>query len=206
MAYGNFVSITDFDIAPYAIPNLGESQEQFDLYVADQQEDVLRQLLGNALYDAFKDGLDVDTDSDDSGTPLVDESEDDVEQRWLYLKNGATYTYNERTCKWYGMKKALIPLIYAKWIRDNADSLSDFGVVTANIENSEEVSPAARISRAYNKFGDLVGRPPYAERNTLYDFLLQSGNTYTDSMDGLTLNQYLDENFADYGTMNQFGI
>lgn len=186
MAYASLVTSDDFDILPYALPNLEEVQDTFDEFVVEQQELILRKILGDSLFEAYEGGV-------------------DDEARYTNLRDGEDYTYNGHTYKWKGLAALLKPYIFSQWLKYNADSVSEVGVVVAEVENSNGVSPAARIARAYNAFADLCGN--YCDKeDTLYGYLSVSVNTFIDVIDGYTITEYLDRKFPDLGSMNQFGI
>lgn len=195
MAYGNFVQASDFDTPPLNLPNLSEAASTFPDFVAEQQELVLRDLLGNVLFEAFKAGLD----------------EVDPEDRWLYLKNGRDYQYLGHTRKWVGMAALLKPYIYAQWLRFGAELLTGNGPVVSATENGTVVSSATLLSRAYNDFARKAGHPDnWCDDpciNTLYGFLFTSEEMYEDSIDGYSsVKAYIEENFKDPSTLNEFGI
>ena len=52
-----FVLSTNFDVAPYSIPNLTERINSFNIYVEREEADMLKSLLGITLYNSFIDGL-----------------------------------------------------------------------------------------------------------------------------------------------------
>ena len=96
MAYTSFVAAEDFGVLPYSIPNIDQADSGFEEFVVQEQEKILRRLLGNLLFEAFKAGLDEDQDPDDDQTP-EDESSDNVEERWIDLRDGVNYTYQDKT-------------------------------------------------------------------------------------------------------------
>lgn len=168
-----FTTAADFNVIPYSIPNLAGSGpiNTFNTYVDEHEEDILKSLLGKTLYDAFIAGLD----------------EDYPEQRWVDLRDGATYVHQYKTYEWVGMKKMLKPFIFQSWLTDTFDNNSGIGVVVAKAENAKVINPGNRISRAYNEFSRIAGNPPEcdAKLNTLYGYLNIEGaeGTFDDSFD-----------------------
>lgn len=230
-----FVVATDFDVIPYSIPNL-TGNNSFPDYIAEHESDILKSLLGKSLYDSFIAGLagfpewsaTVPTVVNDqyaygndvwkaltvqTGTaPVAGVNWELVEEdnRWLLLKNGDDYIYNEKTYEWVGMRKMLIPFIFSMWLRDTFDNNSGIGVVIAKGENSKVINPSKRIARGYNVFSMYAGNCR-EKKDTLYGYLSQEGGvtgTFDDSFDESfqTFGNYLNHNFKDPGRMNFMNI
>lgn len=218
-----FVTSSNFDTPPYNIPNLDKVVNTFPDYVDAIEEEALLKLLGRQLYKAFIDGLEALPDEYDEETATVVDTEyvygNDIwkaltattgvfpvagsdwelveeDNKWLVLQNGAEYDYVSKTWKWIGLTKLLIPFVYSRWVRDNADAFTGNGVVVANNENSQLISPALRICRAHNdyaeKCGVLRGDQPYwigsyhyslSNEDTLYGFLTANKADY--EVDGI---------------------
>jgi hypothetical protein len=223
-----FVTKSDFDLIPYNIPNLSDNNS-FDDYCDQEEEGILKSLLGKSLYDSFIAGLKPEWDATvetvigneysygnnvwealtaQTGTAPVAgvnwqlNSEDDG---WLILKNGSNYYFGVHEYEWVGLKKMLIPYIFSMYLRDTFDNNSGIGVVIAKGENSKVINPSKRIARAYNVFSHYAGRCGF-KKDTLYGFLSQEGEagtfdyTFDDSFQ--TFGQYLNFVFKDPGTMN----
>lgn len=174
-----FVTATDFNTPPYNIANI-ESNNSFQDFVDAAEEDVLRKLLGNTLYDDFIAGLDVDP----------------VDTKWEALRDGADYQYKLKNYKWVGMKKMLIPYIFQQWIDITADVQSGIGRVKGKPENAKAIFPVNRIWAAYSDFANMVGRHRN-QMNTLYGFLRQNPEDYQD---------FDFKCFEDPGSRNSFGL
>lgn len=144
----NFVSTDDFDVIPFALPNISASKSAFDKYVTQLQNNELRKIFGTYFYDAFQTALDAlpplyvtktayaINDQVVYGNsifkalqavlitnvipPVAGAIWELVEEdnRWLLLKNGDTYTYYNRPYVWKGMKESCKGLVYAYWVRD----------------------------------------------------------------------------------------
>lgn len=159
-----------------------EENLQFATYIDESVEDILVKLLGQSLYDSFITGLKAlppDWKSDliyPAGAQifhdyhvwesLSDGNNDHEPEESVYWKmiadsesvilpppvlelyNGVIYGTQE----WVGMKKMLIPYVYAMWLRDTYDDHTKNGVVRRKGENSDVIDPTLRIVRAYNKF------------------------------------------------------
>jgi hypothetical protein len=190
-----FVTSTDFNIPPLVIPNLQGSGpiNSFNAYVEREEEKILKSLLGVTLYNSFIEGLDTDY----------------PDEVWLKLRDGDTYIIDGKTYEWVGMKKALVPYIFAMWTRDNYRRQSGVGTVKGKAENATVVNPKFEIATAYNDFSHLVGNC-HDKKNTLYGYLSVMGGlgtfdgSFDDSFD--TFDQYFDFVFNDPGRMNTMNI
>lgn len=202
-----FVTQENFEIPPYQIPNLSDVSATFDAYIAEQEEDVLRSIVGDYFYEAFVAGL----------------TTDPVPDRWQKLRDGESFQAEDGlTYKWVGMKKMLTPYIYSQWLRDNYDTLTSTGVVIPKNENSEVINPSTRIVRAFNRFSGYVGGDYYYQwlclpcvgrrysesYNTLFEYLYAKHEDFDADVTGAgyaDFRQYLGE-FTPPGTMNIFNI
>lgn len=144
-----------------------------------------------------------------------------AEYRWARLVYGDMYLYYNRPQKWYGMKRLIVPLIYALWTKFTYDNQTTMGVSTSKKENSVVVSPAVRIARAMNKYADLcagdwpdVLNPaaviwPELE-NSLFGYLYLNSTTWDylvgPSMGFNDFKSYLAYSFEYPGYTNSFGI
>ena len=210
-----FIVAADFETPPYNLPNLNDNTS-FEDFVEEQEEEILRQLLGDSLYEAFIEGLE----------------EDPIPQRWIDLRDGKSYTYNDKTYKWKGIKKMLKPFIYSQWVRHDTDTATGVGIVVGNAENSQVINSSHRIAFSWNHFSRLAGNTddmelgignfydhfyyPYfnvwytpAFKNTLLGFLYTSESTYTADLPAdeyADIIDYLRNNFESPGYLNQMGI
>lgn len=189
----SFVQASDFDLIPFNIPNLDKMPNVFAPYVAEQQELILKSLLGASLYESFEEGLNTDYPTD----------------RWRLLRDGDTYVYNYKTYTWVGMNAMIRPYIYSMWLRDTFDSHSGIGVVVGKGENVKVINPGNRIARAWNKFADITGDSCH-NKNTLYGYLSVTGavGTFDDSFDDSfeKFSLYFDFVFQAPGYMNTHNL
>ncbi len=203
-----FVTASDFNVLPYLLPSMpvpGKGEE-FQRFIDSKEEDYLREVLGDNLYDAFISGLndlpaewdeeepyaigaqvvfgnDVWESLTDSNTGIepvegVDWTLIDGDNRWLLLKNGNLYMVNDKNYRWYGMVKTLKALIFSRWVEYNAQQLTINGFVTPKVENNYPVDPGTMICRAWNDWSKKVGGRCEIY-NTLYGYLY-----YTNLQDG----------------------
>lgn len=182
----------DFDLPPYNIPNLQKVRNTFEYYRDRKEEEVLRFLLWDDIYDAFKAGV-------------VGIEEDDIEQRWKDLRDGVSYTYLGRSYRYAGLKTLLIPYFYAEWVEDHWKPFSGIGVITPKGENATVKYPLRNIISAWNEFcflaGSHVGHSHFYNGHhfhqrhsnrygTLYGYLSASSQ-YDDLLYEMDINAYL---------------
>jgi hypothetical protein len=130
-----FLTAEDF-VLPYNIPNVDRIFNTLEDYINLKEEEVLRQLLGDQVYEDFIDGL---------------ETSGPIEQKWLDLRDGGiTFEYESTTYRYGGVKSILTPYVYSQWISDNASNYTGIGVTVANSENSVVVPPTNTIIKSYN--------------------------------------------------------
>lgn len=191
-----FVVSSDFDLEPYNIPNLN-GNNSFTEYVSEKEEQALRELMGNVMYDQFVAGLvalpavySIATDyavnaqvyqglsiwkslvTPNLAQPLIEGANWtllEAKNKWLQLRDGDIYS---TTNLWKGIKKLLIPYIYSYWVGDAYDTNSGIGVVKAKGENSVQISPKRRIVRAFNEYVKMAG-----EYNWPYSYRYDGVNT-----------------------------
>lgn len=175
----------DFDIPPYNIPNLNKVKNTFKVYRDRKEEEVLRFLLGDDLYDAFKLGID--------GIEEVD-----IEQRWKDLRDGVNYSYVGKRYRYTGLKALLTPWFYASWVEDHWKPFSGIGVVTPKGENATVKYPLKNIMNAWNEFCFMAGTslvPHYryfrkSGPGSLQGYL-RSTDVYDDTLYEMDINTYL---------------
>jgi hypothetical protein len=179
-----FCTAADFNLIPYAIPNLNLVVNTFQPYVDAMEEEILKKLLGTTLYLDFMEGRAAlpaewmpsptayttgdhvvygvsiwEALTDSSGViPVEGVDWTEVEQnKWLELEKGAMFTYSAPyEYEWKGLSDMLKPYIFAMWTRDTYDNNSGIGVVQGKAENAEVIAPDIRIARAWNLFAEKV--------------------------------------------------
>lgn len=230
-----FITESDFNKLPYKLPSMSAgAAEEFQDFVDSEEKRYLKEVLGSNLYDAFIAGLVSDWVSTaptvsgnnyaygndvwealtvQTGTApaaginwaLVEE-----DNRWLLLKNGNTYLMNDKRYTWGGMVKALIALIYSRWVEYNASQLTVNGFVIPKTENNYSVDSSVFICRAWNDWCSMIGGA-YNSKDTLYGYLYYinlSSGTFDDTFDETfdTFVDYLAYEFKCQLTRNTFGL
>lgn len=208
-----FVTASDFNIPPTAIPKLDKVPTLFQAFVDEREEKFLREVLGDSLYEAFISGLNslpsklnltvatvINTEyvygnsiwealTVTTGV-IPSEGTDwtliEENNRWLLLKNGNSYDYAGKTWKWRGMNAACKPLIYAEWVEYGIANLTDHGFVIPQMENNKDVDSSPYICRQWNEWSKLIGGP-CNQKNSLYGYLravdLSNPGTFDDTFD-----------------------
>lgn len=156
-----FLSLSDFNARPYRIPNQAESPD-LEQFIEEKEEEILQCLFGYELYTEFM--ANVDT----SG----------AESRWVNLRDGAEYTYDEKLYRYRGLIDMLRPAIYSLWVDQNAYKFTNVGMVNNNApEKSIVIDAEPHRVKAWN---DYV-RKAYdrgSRKNTLHGFMEANESDY----------------------------
>ncbi len=179
-----FVVAQDFYLKPFNLVNLPEDGT-FDDYVSENEERILRDLLGNYLYDLLVDAFNILPSLYDEDVTYVINDEVtyksviwkslqvdnlnnvpveganwtaviDSRTKWAEVIYGGVYVYETTNYKWSGMKAMVKPLIFSLWLGDNASNTNSSGVTVPRIENAERINPDQLICRGWNLFIDLA--------------------------------------------------
>lgn len=154
-----YILATDFDVPPYQLPKLEEESEDFQDFVTLKEDEILREMLGQEMYERFLAGM-------QEVYPL---------QGWTDLQDGAEYTVGTEKYLWVGLKKMLLPVIYSEWLAFTAYHNSGVGRTMATLENGDTVNLSHEIAKAWNEFAIIAGYN-YCMENTLFGFLTCSDN------------------------------
>jgi hypothetical protein len=137
--------------------------ERLNFLIVKYEGQLLRDLLGNALYAAYTTGI-------GAATP---------DAKWTELRDGKTYTDGNGDVQiWSGFrnsttKQSLIAnYVYYWWQRDKASHTTALGEVKDNTDGGERVSPIDKQVRAWNEMADQVAE--------LVSFLNSNTTTYTE--------------------------
>lgn len=209
-----FVTASNFNIPPYQIPSLTAGEgTTFAVFVTQEEEKYLKEVLGLDLYTAFISGLaDLPANYSLTAATIIstryvygndiwealtattgvapNEGTDwtliEENNRWLLLKNGSSYLFNGKKYSWVGMTAALTPLIYSQWVEFGVATLTKNGFVTPLTENNQQASASVYICRSWNEWSYSIGGP-CEQKNSLYGYLynteLSSPGTFDDTFD-----------------------
>ena len=134
---------------PLTIAQLGQPNvdDSFNDFVNRWEPIIMEAALGYDFYQSFLNGLDVGSD-------------EVTEQRWLNLLDGCVFVNTSGIKKRFtGFKNKRSPLagfIYFEYMKDLASQATGIGIVKTQGENSVNVSPANKMSYAYNDAVDQV--------------------------------------------------
>lgn len=151
------LDLTDFLDREYKIPNQNESRD-LEAFIEKHEKEILKELLGYELFAELEAAL---------------ESSAELEDRWVDLRDGAEYTYNDKTYKWLGLVDLLKPAVYSRWINVGTYKFTNVGFVQNNAQQQsatlEDMEPF--IVRAWNEFVLKVGYNYEQRFGTLYGFM-----------------------------------
>lgn len=236
-----FVTKTDFDVPPLNLSGLDKVSNTFPEFITEQEEEELSKLFGVRFWEAFKAGLDAlpsawvattDYAVDAlvvSGSKIYKSLQnpnlnhavtdgaywaEQVANRWLLLREGDLYTYNDVEYKWVGMTAMVKPMIYSLWVKYRVnDQMAAIGNVKSKAENSEIVSPNVRICRAWNQYDSYAinsrrGTVDVHYANTLFGYLWTNSEDFDDVVtpEYSDFEQYLLCEFLCPGRQNVFDL
>lgn len=158
MALSNqILTIADFT-HPYKVfekhLNNDGNEKYFDQILQKSQKDFLKDLLGYRMY------RDLVLNYDSAVT----------NDFWYYLINGTTYTYNDESYIYPGVKTALMRHSYYDWQRWNADQLTSSGGIKQSYKEATKIIPADKMVTAINEMVDMVISSD-AYEPTIYHFI-----------------------------------
>lgn len=232
-----FLTAQDFTIIPFNLTNLSEN-DSFATFVTQAEEKYLREVLGNLFYDAFITGLPAYTYSATVATVIGRQyaygndiwealtittgvtpveganwtlAEED--NRWLLLKNGANYDYENARYKWVGIKEMLKPLVHSLWMEANYIHMQNTGATIPAYQNGTYVHPIDRINKHWNLFqeaacGKYAGDYSFNVSDSLYGYLYVNAATYDDDVapNFNSFRDYLIHCFSNPGRKNIFDL
>jgi hypothetical protein len=189
-----FVSAEDFNLIPWNLPNLDQVENSFPDFIDEQEQVILKQVLGRVFYEAL----------------AAAEVMEATPERWQKFIDGDYYTHeNGYRFKWEGLQKLLKPYLYSKWVKESTTSImGNGGEVLSNQENGSVVSPNRRICNGHNEFVRLAGCRQKL-KDTMYGYLYFSGTTFDDvvTADGYKdFKHYLVMNYKETVLINAFNL
>ncbi len=183
------------------------NSDDLDTYITTYQESLLKQFLGEDLYNALDDNYNPSTTTD----------------KWYKLVNGDTYEKvsgdNTFTIKYKGVKGLLADFVYFYYKGDNATSTTGGGEVVSTYENSTVSKVDRKAIRAFNLGVDLVGEIierdvdfvvvgdfPFFINNKSKDELLPNLYNYITFKNSEDSETYPNWIFKPMNKINEFGI
>lgn len=120
--------------------------ERLTLFISKYEEELLRALLGDTLYDEYITG---------TSAPFTEET---IEQKWKDLRDGKTFTDQAgNDYRWMGFRKAsskqsiIANYVYYWFMRDKATLTTAVGEVEAKTDGSNKASGNTKMVRAWNE-------------------------------------------------------
>lgn len=170
------IDSTNFVDRPYKVPNQEESRD-FVSFIEDVEERLAMgtlmgetmKLLGVDLWNEFTAGLET------SGT---------IEQRWLDLRDGADYQYNNKTYRYNGWVDMVRPAIFSQWIPATTDKITNIGFVRNSAPQQSKLTEDNYpfIVLHWNDFVRKVGYESehcYNYKNSFYGFMKANAENYS---------------------------
>jgi hypothetical protein len=158
----------DFLNRPYKVPNQQESRD-FISFIEDAEEELaVKYLLGYEMWELFKAGLDT------SGT---------VDTIWTDLRDGASYTRNNKIYHYKGWVDTIRPAIFSLWMPELTYKLTNVGMVENNTPKESKVLEDQYPYHVlhWNEFVKKVGyhnSNGYNCQGSLYGFLRANDAIY----------------------------
>lgn len=193
------VSLKQFEKGIYRIPGAlkapnGDDRSDTILeYIEKFEKDILIDGLGILLYKEVVDSFEL--------TNGVYTLKATATQAIKDLVNGVTYTNEGLEVQWEGLEPLLVPYVYAEYLANTQDILTNLGVKMPDAINTENVSAQPRYAKAYREFYKRylnedaeprvlhrsagIGIDWYGSRNTnisLYEFLITKDSDYPNAV------------------------
>ena len=143
------------------IPSNKLSQDELRFYITRVEPVILKKMLGDYLYADFV--------------------ANQTDERWQKLLNGHTYTVDDYTVIWGGLKNSLkISLLayftYAEILKDNDTYFSEAGAVQGRSDKGDYVSVNSKMCIAQSEGVKLYGSPlNHVSQATAFNFLKYGG-------------------------------
>lgn len=172
----------DFNKYPYNIADAEGEDTDLQTFIDTVERDVLIEVFGRAFFDEFEDNIE--------------------DEPFVTLIAGASYV-DEKNKKriWGGLKGALIPYVYAKYLAKDVQLAGGTGLENTLPENSERVSPATKISQA-----NAVARKQF---ESMFVYLTNHDTLFDDIAYGMgyvDFETYMEEEMANVDEGNEFDL
>lgn len=168
------ITPSDFDDRPFKIPNQEESGD-LEGFIDDAEIDLaVKHLLGLDLWDEFI------TAVTSSGV---------LDQKWLDLRDGATYQYQNVNYKYNGWVDLVRPGIYSLWQPEGTWKYTNVGWVQNKANSAPQAGNQSELLedqyvfhvKYWNQFVEKVGYQSancYNYKNSFYGFMKANETTY----------------------------
>lgn len=170
----------DFNKYPFNIVDAEGDDTGLQQFIDTVEMEVLIEVLGRPLYDVVADNL--------------------TTEPYKTLIDGGEYVDEENHKQFYdGLKAALVPYIYAKWLEKDVQLAGTGGLEQVVPENSSNVSPATKITQAWYV--------SYAKFCQMFLYLREQGGLFDADAVGfgyIDFEEYSDERMVNIGTKNEF--
>lgn len=158
----------DFSDRPYKVPNQEESRDFTSFIENKENELAIKYLLGDALWTEFKTEL--------AGTPA---------QKWIDLRDGATYLNGDTQYRYGGWVDMVRPAIFSEWLPPLTYKLTNVGYVANSTPQQAEmvIDQEPYLITRWNEFAAKVGYNAnywYNCVNTFYGFMKANESNYDD--------------------------
>lgn len=161
------IDVTDFNDRPYKVPNQEESRD-FQAFIEMKEEELGRMILGNALFEEFRDAL---------------EGSAPIDSIWDGLRDGASYDYQGRTYRYKGWVDMFRDGIFSEWLPNLTYKLTNVGFIeNATPQQAKLLEDQYPFQVHYwNKFVSKVGYQHgygYSCKDSFYGFMKANSSDY----------------------------
>jgi hypothetical protein len=156
------ISPTDFLDRPYKVPNQEESRD-FISFIEEKEEELGRMLLGNELFESFRDALESSA----------------IDDIYIAIRDGENYTYSDNIYQYKGWVDMLRPAIFSQWLPNLTYKLTNIGYVTNDAPQQSSLIDDQYDFQVinWNKFVNKVGYG-YTCKNSFYGFMKANEEDY----------------------------
>jgi hypothetical protein len=192
----------------FLIPNITTGPGTFVAFIDEREAYILGVVFGSKFYKDFVDGLAalppkwvtaqtyaIDSEvtygvstwkaiaENNSVIPVEGADWTKIEDnKWLKLREGYSYSNNEKPYSYTGLKNILKPYIFSEYIKKFHTNVAKLGVNQPKVANSEVMNPMQLIVSNYNEFVRLLGKSYYGYNlvDTFYGFYWTNRDDYPD--------------------------
>lgn len=126
-----------------------------DKAITKYEPEYLRKVMGASLYAAFMAGTTVGNGAFSEGFSSGFGNAGTIADRWLWIRDGHTFTYGTDTFYYPGIKEAIACYVYWHYMNKNARQTTTMGVFMPKAENAKNVGPSKDMMDAWNTMVDI---------------------------------------------------